>query len=128
MKQRYDLRVVDSAIEVDETGRQAVRYEPRRPGRRTRYRVTIRLEGMDLPYVAAVTYRLHRSFRERTHTVDRTILNPDCALTIRTWGLFVVRVVIHLKSGHRISVDHELHYDEAIRAAAADELQWSAIR
>ena len=93
-----------------------------------RYKVTIRLEGMDLPYVAAVTYRLHRSFKERTHRVDRTILNPDCALTIWTWGLFVVHVTIHLKSGHQIPVDHELHYDEAIRAAAPDQLQWSAIR
>ena len=128
MKQRYDLRVVDSAIEVDEAGRQLVHYKPQRPGRRTRYKVTIRLEGMDLPYVAAVTYRLHRSFKERTHTVDRTILNPDCALTIWTWGLFVVHVVIHLKSGHRIPVDHELHYDAAIRAAAPNELQWSATR
>lgn len=128
MKQRYDLRVVDSAIEMDEAGRQLVHYEPRRLGRRTRYKVTIRLAGMDLPYVAAVTYRLHRSFKERTHTVDRTILNPDCALTIWTWGLFVVRVIIHLKSGHQIPVDHELHYDEAIRAAAPDELQWSASR
>lgn len=127
MKQTYDLRVVDSAIEMDETGRQLIRYEPRRPGRRTRYKVTIRLEGMDLPYVAAVTYRLHRSFKERTHRVDRTILNQDCALTIWTWGLFVVQVVIHLKSGHRIPVDHELRYDRAIRAAARDEVQWSAV-
>ena len=127
MKQRYDLRVVDSAIEVDEAGRHRV-YVRERTGRRDRYKVTLRLEGMDLPYVAAVTYRLHRSFKERTHTVDRTILNPDCALTIWTWGLFVVHVVIHLKSGHRIPVDHELHYDEAIRAAAPDELQWSATR
>lgn len=127
MKQRYDLRVVDSAIEVDEKGTHRV-YVRERTGRRDRYKVTIRLEGMDLPYVAAVTYRLHRSFKERTHTVDRTILNPDCALTIWTWGLFVVRVVIHLKSGHRIPVDHELHYDEAIRAAAPNELQWSATR
>jgi transcription initiation factor IIF auxiliary subunit len=128
MKQRYDLRVVDSAIEMDEAGRQLVHYEPRRPGRRTRYKVTIRLAGMDLPYVAAVTYRLHRSFKERTHTVDRTILNPDCALTIWTWGLFVVQVIIHLKSGHQIPLDHELHYDEAIRAAGPNGLQWSASR
>ena len=128
MKQRYDLRVVDSAIEMDEAGRPLVHYKPRRPGRRPHYKVAIRLEGMDLPYVASVTYRLHRSFKERTHTVDRTILNPDCALTIWTWGLFVVRVIIHLKSGHRISVDHQLHYDRAIRAAAREEVQWSAVR
>ena len=128
MRSSYDLRVVDSAIEVDEAGRQFVHFEPQRPGRRTRYKVTIRLEGMDLPYVAAVTYRLHRSFKDRTHRVDRTILNPDCSLTIWTWGLFAVRVIIHLKSGHQIPVDHDLHYDEAIRAAAPDELQWSAAR
>ena len=107
MKQRYDLRVVDSAIEVDEDGRHRV-YVRERTGRRDLYKVTIRLAGI--------------------HTVDRTMLNPDCALTIWTWGLFVVHVIIHLKSGHQIPVDHELHYDEAIRAAAPDELQWSASR
>ena len=128
MKHWYDLRVVDSAIEMDEEGEQVVHYEPR-PGRHTRYKVTIRLEGVDLPYVEAVTYRLHRTFKERTRRVDRRILNPDCALTIWTWGLFVVRVVIHLKSGHQIPVDHELHYDEAIRAVPPGKvLPWSASR
>ena len=41
---------------------------------------------------------------------------------------WIGRIDRSLKSGHQIPVDHELHYDEAIRAAAPDELQWSAIR
>lgn len=128
MKQRYDLRVVDSAIEEGDRGRRLVYYEPERSGRRARYKVTIRLEGMDLPYVASATYHLHRSFRNRTHRVDRTISNPDCALTIWTWGLFLVRVDIDLKSRQRIPVDHELGYDEAIRSVEPGQLQWNAVR
>ena len=96
--------------------------------RRVRYKVTLRLEGRDLPYVAFATYQLHRSFRVRTHRIDRTVSNPDCSLTIWTWGLFRVGVVIHLKSGQRIRVHHDLHYDDAIREAEPDKLQWSAVR
>ena len=127
MKHEYDLRVVDSAIEVDDTSLR-VYYRPEQPGRRVRYKVTLRLVGRDLPYVAFATYQLHRSFRVRTHRIDRTVSNPDCSLTIWTWGLFRVGVVIHLKSGQRIRVHHDLHYDDAIREAEPDKLQWSAVR
>ena len=127
MKHEYDLRVVDSAIEVDGTSLR-VYYRPRQPDRRIRYKVTLRLEGKDLPYVASVTYQLHRSFRVRTHRIDRTVSNPACALAIWTWGLFRVGVVIHLKSGQRIRVVHDLHYDDAIREAKPEKLQWKAVR
>ena len=128
MKHQYDLRVVDSAIEEVEGAGLRVYYRPRQPGRRVRYRVTLRLKGKDLPYVAFATYQLHRSFRVQTHRVDRTFSNPDCALAIWTWGVFRVRVAIHLKSGQRIRVGHDLHYDQAIREADSKELQWSAVR
>ena len=126
MKQEYDLRVVDNAIEVDDGGKQHV-YVRESPGRRVRYKVTICLEGTDLPHVVSVTYRLHRTFRNRTHRVTRTISNPNCALTIWTWGLFLVRVFIDLKSGQRIMVDHDLGYDEMIRSAEPGKLEWRTV-
>ena len=116
MKQQYNIGVVDSAGEMDADGNLAVYYERRPSSSRVLYRVNIRLVGMDLPYVASATYQLPSSFRERMHRVDRTISNPNCALTIWTSGVFTVRVIITLKSRQNIFIDFRLRYGDAMRA------------
>ena len=122
MDKQFDLRVVDSAIHT-EHGDKHVYTRTRRSGRE-HYKVDLYVDGFDLPYVESVTYQLHDTFPNPTRRMRRTSANPDCRLTIWTWGLFLVGVTVHLKSGERINLDHDLIYDEEIRTAKDNELKW----
>ena len=118
MSRTYDLRVIDSAIEEsrEKNGRTSNLgvYHVRRRKDRDLYKVKIFLEGNDLPYVSAVTYRLPPTFgNPRARTVRRLPSNPNCSLTIWTWGVFGVHVRIEMKSGQIITVNYELAYDKA---------------
>lgn len=54
------------------------------------YKVFLYLDGLGLPYINAVTYVLHPTFKEPTQQVIRTASNPRCKLELWTWGLFRV--------------------------------------
>lgn len=79
------------------------------------YKVWLYVEGYDLPYVESVTYSLDRSsFPEPDQTVPRTVANPNCQLTIWTWGLFTVIATIIDKKGNKYQVSHQLNYKEEL--------------
>jgi transcription initiation factor IIF auxiliary subunit len=80
---------------------------------RPRYRVFLYLEGPGLPYVAAVVYHLHSTFKEPTRQVFRTPSNPRCKLVIWTWGLFQVQATISNADGQVIgTLSHDLEYSK----------------
>ena len=112
----YDVRVCDSAIGPNNS------VYAKGHGVSRRYKVDIYLEGRDLPYVYATTYDLHPTFEERQWTVRRRPSNPDCRLTIWTWGVFTVHVEIELKSGEIIRMRHRLSYDESFQYVRRDEM------
>jgi len=78
------------------------------------YKVWLYLDGYDLPYVDSVTYTLDSSFSEPNQTVRRTLTNPNCQLTIWTWGLFTVVATIIDKKGYKYQVSHQLSYKEQL--------------
>lgn len=78
------------------------------------YKVWLYIDGYDLPYVDSVTYSLDPTFPEPVQTVRRTLTNPNCQLTIWTWGLFTVVATIVDKKGNEYRVSHELSYDKEL--------------
>jgi pYEATS domain-containing protein involved in immunity len=86
----------------------------RREGDVYYYKVWLYLDGYDLPYVESVTYTLDSSFTEPNQTVQRTIANPNCQLTIWTWALFTVVATITDKKGYKYQVSHPLTYKEQL--------------
>lgn len=112
----YDVRVCDCAIGPNNS------VYAKGQGSKRRYKVDIYLEGRDLPYVYAATYHLHPTFEERQWTVRRRPSNPECRLTIWTWGVFTVHVEIELKSAELIRMRHRLSYDELFQYVRRDEM------
>jgi transcription initiation factor IIF auxiliary subunit len=78
------------------------------------YRVHLYVEGPDLPYVRSVTYTLHPTFSDRVRTVTRSASNPNCLLTIWTWGVFEVGVRIEDKKGTTYDLTHAMRYGEEV--------------
>ena len=79
------------------------------------YKVWLWVEGYDLPYVDSVTYSLDpSSFPEPDQIVPRTVANPNCQLTIWTWGLFTVVATIIDKKSNKYQVSHQLNYKEEL--------------
>ena len=76
------------------------------------YRVFLYLEGPGLPYVTAVTYVLHHTFREPTRKILRTVSNPRCKLELWTWGLFRVQAIVSDQEGNMLTLTHDLQYDK----------------
>lgn len=83
---------------------------------RTLYKVWVYLDGPDLPYVAKVTYELHRTFARNRRGVSRTSRNPQCRLAIWTWGVFTVHALVEDKFGNTYELRHRLSYDKEIHA------------
>lgn len=108
-----DIEVEDSIFDPDS--------DPGLPDRTARwrnpesqkplYRVFLYLDGRDLPYVSDVVYLLHPTFKDRTREVFRTPENPRCKLTLWTWGLFRVEVIVRDKQGNQFNFSHYLQYD-----------------
>lgn len=115
MSRFYDIRVCDSAIGEDNDV-----YAKSAQGRATRYKVGIFLDGRDLPYVYAATYRLHSTFDGQIWTVKRRPSNPSCRLTIWTWGVFTVQADVELKSGDVVRMRHRLTYDRSFQHVRRD--------
>jgi transcription initiation factor IIF auxiliary subunit len=76
------------------------------------YRVFLYLDGLKLPYVNAVTYVLHPTFKEPTRQVFRTLSNPRCKLQLWTWGLFRVQAIVTDRDGNMFTLTHDLQYDK----------------
>jgi hypothetical protein len=76
------------------------------------YRVFLYLDGLGLPYVNAVTYVLHPTFKEPTRQVFRTPSNPRCKLEIWTWGLFRVQAIVTDRDGNMLTLTHDLQYNK----------------
>jgi hypothetical protein len=105
-----NLEVKDSLIDPDSADRTALWRNP--SSEQPLYRVFLYLEGLRLPYVEAVTYILHPTFRERSRQVFRTSSNPRCKLEIWTWGLFSVQAIVTDRDGRTFTLTHELQYNE----------------
>lgn len=112
MSQTLEIVVRDSLF--DPSG------ETRSPERRISpdgkplYKVHIFLDGMGLLYVRRATFVLHETFPQPIREVPRTASNPNCRLTIWSWGIFDVRVIVEDKSSRKYEFVHRLTYGEEI--------------
>jgi transcription initiation factor IIF auxiliary subunit len=109
-----DITVKDSVFNPNVPRAASSKVQVRKQGETSYYKVWIYLEGPDLPYIESVTYTLHETFPHPERTVVRSPSNPNCELTIWTWGLFTVKTAIMDKKGFSYLVDHELSYDREL--------------
>jgi transcription initiation factor IIF auxiliary subunit len=108
-----ELEVRDSLRDPDSSDRTDRTAQWRNPeSDKPLYRVFLYLEGDRLPYVNAVTYVLHPTFREPTRQVYRTLSNPRCKLELWTWGLFRVQAIVADSDGNMLTLTHDLQYDK----------------
>lgn len=82
---------------------------------KTLHKVWLYLIGNDLPFVQAVTYRLHPSFPDPVQTVRRSLSNPNCQLIVWTWGLFPIRATIEDRSGGIYELEYTLRFDQDLK-------------
>ena len=108
------VEVKDSVLDPDSTERIAPVRNPK--GEKPLYRVFLYLDGPGLPYVNAVTYVLHPTFKEPTRQVYRSPANPRCKLEMWTWGLFQVQAIVTDREGNMFTLSHELQYDKEFKA------------
>jgi len=113
MVRKLDLQIKDTVFEPGSTPDKKIVYY-RSEGKTTLYKVWILLEGVDLPYVASVTYRLHSTFPDPNRTVRRTVANPNCQLIIWTWGLFKIRALVEDKNGRIHELVRNMKYDQEL--------------
>lgn len=122
MEKKFFIKPRDS---VFEPGSRADKVKVRLgDGSRPRYKVFLFIEGRDLSYVDEVTYVLHRTFKQRRRTIKRKFSNPNCQLTIWTWGLFTIDVIVKDKSGQEHSYKHEMSYDQALNDLPDDRYEY----
>lgn len=105
-----NVEVKDSIIDPDSTDRTARVRNPKSDT--PLYRVFVYLDGVGLPYVNAVTYVLHPTFKDPTRQVLRTPSNPRCKLEIWTWGLFRVQAIVTDREGNMVTLTHDLQYSK----------------
>ncbi len=109
------LQIRDSIFDPDSPDRSPQWRNPNSD--KPLYRVFLSLDGPGLPYVNAVTYILHPTFKEPTRQVARTPSNPRCKLEIWTWGLFRIQAIVTDRDGNMFTLTHELQYDKEFPAA-----------
>ena len=114
MVRKLDLKVKDTVFDPSSAPQNRTVYY-RSEGQTTLYKVWILLEGIDLPYVASVTYRLHSTFPDPNRRVRRTVANPTCQLIIWTWGLFKIRAMVEDKNGRIHEFVYDMKYDAELR-------------
>ena len=110
-----EVEVKDSIIDPDATDRTALWRNP--SSDKPLYRVFLYLDGPGLPYVNAVTYVLHPSFKDPTRQVFRTPANPRCKLEMWTWGLFRVQAIVTDHQGNMVTLSHDLQYSKDFPSA-----------
>jgi transcription initiation factor IIF auxiliary subunit len=111
MVRKLDVQVKDT---VFEPGSLQKKIYYKTDGKTTWYKAWIFLEGMDLPYVMNVTYRLHSSFPDPNRNVRRTVANPNCQLVLWTWGLFEIKAMVEDKNGRTHELVYDLQYDKEL--------------
>lgn len=124
----YDIRVKHSLVKpgLRKKGETpSAYYKKAKPGKRSRnlYQVHIYLEGSDLAFVKQVTYTLHKSFRNPVQIISRSARNPNCLLTIWTWGFFTIRVDIEDFKDNHMYFDHYMDYSDQLKLSST-ELNW----
>lgn len=115
-----EIVVHDSLIDPDTGDRTALWRNPNSD--KPVYRIFLYLDGPGLPYVNAVTYVLHPTFKEPTRQVTRSPANPRCKLEVWTWGLFRVQAIVTDRQGDMITLAHDLQYSkefQEVKFAAA---------
>jgi len=117
MLRKLNLQIKDTVFEPGST-QNKVYY--RSEGKTTWYKVWILLEGSDLLYVAGVTYRLHSTFPDPEQNVRRTTTNPNCQLSIWSWGLFTIRATVEDKFGRIHEYVHQMNYDKELERRRQD--------
>ncbi len=80
------------------------------------YQVHLYLSGKSIPYVSKVVYYLHETFKNNQLTVKRTVENPNCVLSIWTWGLFEVKAIVEDKNGELFELKHQLKWDKELKS------------
>src|SRR5262245_46424336 len=109
MQQRaLNIVVKDSLFDPDRPDDKFVQV--RRSGGTSLYRVFLYLDGLDVPFVNRVTYKLHETFSPRERTVTRSPSTTRCKIDIWTWGVFTVVAVIEDKQGRTFTMSHYLEY------------------
>lgn len=106
------LEVKDSLLDPDSPER--VAHFRKGPSGDALYKLSIYLDGPDLPFVQEVLYDLHETFTPPTRRVTRSVSNPRCKLVIWTWGIFTIRATITTKSGDQLTLSHPLSYGREI--------------
>ncbi len=112
-KSTIEIEMRDSVIE--QVDNQPVIYVRNPDSDKPLYKVSIYLEGNDLPYVDSVEYELHPTFKYRFKEVKRSFTNPNCTLVIWTWGLFRVKAVVTTKDGSTFNLSHQLTYGNEVK-------------
>jgi len=115
MISKLDLQVKDTVFEPGSPPEVVYYQDEDDNANRRLYKVWIFLEGMDLPYVASVTYQLHPTFPNPNRTVRRTVTNCNCQLIIWTWGLFKIKVAVKDKNGRIHEFVHDMKYDAELK-------------
>ena len=111
IKQELRVSVQETLFEQ---GKQEIHFFQRN-GRRN-YRVTLSIEGRDVPYISHVDYYLHKSFGAGSlNSIERTVYNQNCALHFWTWGTFEVVLLIHDKVGNTYELSYQLAYPEQFK-------------
>lgn len=123
----YDIQVKDSVINpnvpLKKGGYNAFYKETGKAKANNLYKVHIFLAGNDLAFVKQATYVLHETFANPIQTIERTLSNQNCMLTIWTWGIFTVKVEIEDTQGNKMRLEHRLEYGREITAKRS-ELNW----
>jgi transcription initiation factor IIF auxiliary subunit len=110
-----DVECKDSIFDPDSVDRTARWRNPKSD--KPTYRVFLYLDGPGLPYVKAVTYVLHATFKDPTRHVLRTPANPHCKLELWTWGKFRVKAILTDQQGSTTTITHDLQYDQEFPSA-----------
>ena len=109
MAQRaLNVAVKDSLFDPDRPNDKVVQV--RKVDGTSLYRVFLYLDGLDLPFIKLVTFKLHETFSPNTRTVSRSPANQRCKIDIWTWGVFSVMAVIEDKQGRTFTKSHYLEY------------------
>ena len=62
------------------------------------------------PVISQVEYNLHPTFQPSHIVVPSTETNPECRLSCRGWGTFVVNAKVHLSDGRLVDIAHPLQF------------------
>ncbi|MEP2935319.1 MAG: pYEATS domain-containing protein [Gilvibacter sp.] len=123
----YDIQVKDSIVNPNQLLRKGMTNVYYKKTRGTKannmYKVHIYLTGNDLAFVKSTTYVLHKTFSNPVQKVERSLNNTNCMLTIWTWGIFTIKVIIEDINGNILRREHKLSYGREIQEND-DNLNW----